>query len=391
MTSGIRVRRASLAALAAVVFAAGCHNHPKAPETVLQAVRAGVVQEIRPEAPERYSATIQPFSQVDLAFKSPGLIESILQVRGADGQMRDVQAGDKVTKGAELAVVRRLDYEQRVEQAQEQFRQAQAQQAAAEAAYRQADQDYTRAGNLYKTASLTRPEYDQAKARYESTQAQIDAAKATVAAAGTAISQAQLALSDTRLCAPANGWIVARNVEAGSLVGGATVGFSMMNTAAVKAVFAVPDTSLRSVWTGQRLVVALEALGTTVSGTVTAISPEADAKSRVFSVEISLDNPREKIRPGMIGSLTLSSQAAPRRRLVIPFSAVVRAPNNSQGFAVFRIEERNGGTFAAAREIAVGDTYGNSIEVVSGLAAGERVIVLGGELVHDGEQVRILL
>jgi RND family efflux transporter MFP subunit len=302
-----------------------------------------------------------------------------------------VQAGDKVAKGSELAVVRRLDYEQRVEQAQEQLRQAQAQQAAAEAAFRQADQDYTRAGNLYKTASLTRPEYDQAKARYESTQAQIDAAKATVAAAGTAISQAQLALSDTRLCAPVDGWIVARNVEAGSLVGGATVGFSMMSTAAVKAVFAVPDTSLRSVWTGQRLAVELEALGRTVSGTVTAISPEADAKSRVFSVEISLDNPREEIRPGMIGSLTLGSQAAPRRRLVIPFSAVVRAPNNTQGFAVFRIEERGGQTYAVAREITVGDTYGNSIEVVRGLAAGERVIVLGGELVHDGEQVRILL
>jgi len=380
-----------LAALAAMVFTTGCRNEPRASETVLQAVRAGVVQEIRPDVPERYTATIVPFSQVDLAFKSPGPIQSVLQVRGADGRMRDVQAGDKVAKGAELAVVRQVDYAQRVEQAQEQLRQAEAQRAAAEAAFRDAKLDYARAENLYKTASLTKPEYDQAKARSESTEAQTEAAKAAVEAAGTAVSQAQLALSDTTLRAPGDGWIVARNVETGSLVSGATVGFSMMSTTAVKAIFAVPDTSLRSVRIGQRLAVALEALGRPVSGTVTAISPQADPKSRVFSVEISLDNPRDEIRPGMIGSLALGTQAEPRRRLVIPFSAVVRAPNNNQGFAVFRIEERSGGTFAVAREITVGDTFGNSIEVVGGLAAGERVIVLGGELVHDGQQVRVLL
>jgi multidrug efflux system membrane fusion protein len=385
------MRRAAWAALAAVAFTAGCRNEPRASETVLQAVRAGVVQEVRPEAPERYTATIVPFSQVDLAFKSPGPIESILQVRGADGRMRDVQAGDKVAKGAELAVVRQVDYVQRVEQTQEQLRQAQAQQAAAEAAFRDAKLDFTRAENLYKTASLIKPDYDQARARYESTEAQTEAAKAAVAAAATAVSQAQLALSDTTMRAPSDGWIVARNVDTGSLVSGATVGFSMMSTTAVKAVFAVPDTSLRSVRIGQRQVVALEALGRPVSGTVTAISPQADPKSRVFSVEVSLDNPRDEIRPGMIGSLALGARAEPSRRLAIPFSAVVRAPNNSQAFAVYRIEERSGGTFAVAREIAVGDTYGNSIEVVSGLDAGERIIVLGGELVHDGQQVRVLL
>jgi len=383
-------RAVSLAAMAAALATIACQKQPRALEPVLQAVRVGTVQEITPDAPERYTATIVPFSQVDLAFKSPGLIDSILQVRGADGRMRNVQAGDKVAKGAELAVVRQVDYRQRLQQAQEQLRQARAQLAAAEAAYRDAGLDFTRAEHLYNTASLTKPDYDQAKARNDSARAQVDAAHAVENAAQIAVSEADLALSDTTLRAPFDGWIVARNVDTGSLVGGATVGFSMMATSTVKAVFAVPDTSLRSVRTGQRLAVGLDALGRSVSGIVTAISPQADPRSRVFSVEISLDNPREEIRPGMIGSITLGTQTAPRRRLVIPFSAVVRAPA-SQGFAVFRTEERNGGTYAVARAITIGDTFGNSIEVLSGLAAGERVIVLGAELVHDGEQVRVLL
>jgi multidrug efflux system membrane fusion protein len=383
----MRAWRGALAA--AALLAAGCREEPRVSQPVLQAVRVGAVEEIAPDAPERYTASIVPYSQVDLAFKSPGLVESIFQVRGADGRMRNVEAGDKVAKDTALAVVRQVDYQQRVDQAQEQLRQARAQQAATEAAYRDAGLDFTRAENLYKTASLTKPDYDQAKARNDSTQAQVEAAKAVVAAAETALSEARLALNDTVVRAPFDGWIVARNVDVGSLTGGAMVGFSMMATSSVKAVFAVPDTTVGTVRTGQRLAVALEALARSVDGTVTAISPQADPKSRVFSVEISLDNPREEIRPGMIGSIALGSQA-PHRRLVIPFSGVVRAPND-KGFAVFLAEERGGATYATARPITVGDTFGNSIEVVSGLAAGDRVIVLGAELVHDGEQVRVLL
>ena len=48
---------------------------------------------------ERYSASIEPFAKVDLAFKSGGIVEGILQVRGADGRIRNVQAGDKVSSG----------------------------------------------------------------------------------------------------------------------------------------------------------------------------------------------------------------------------------------------------------------------------------------------------
>ena len=386
----ISARHAGLAALALAVFTPACQKDRAALEPALQTVRAGTVQEIRPDAPERYSATIVPSAQVDLAFKSGGLVATVLQIRGADGRMRNVEVGDKVPQGAELAVVRQVDYTQRVDQAQQQAGQAEAQLAAAEALFQQAELDYTRAGNLYKTASLTKPDYDAAKARYDSAGAQIAAAKAALGAARTQVSQAQLGLSDTVLRAPIAGWITARNVDVGSLVGGSMVGFSMVDTSVVKAMFAVSDTSLKSVHMGQRLAVNLESLGRPVSGTVTALSPEADPKSRVFTVEVSVPNPSDDIRPGMIGSIALGAQTEPRARLVVPLSAVVRAPANGNAFAVFRIEEHNGATFAAAREITVGETYGNSIEVTSGLVAGDRIIALGGALLRDGQQVRVL-
>ncbi len=374
----------------ALLATVACHQE-KSPEAAIQTVRAGTVDRIQPDTPERYSATISPFTQVDLAFKSAGLIERILQVRGADGRMRNVEPGDQVAKGVELALVRTQDYEQRVQQYETQVAQAEAQLAQAQANFRQAEIDYQRDKNLYEAASLVKPDYDQAKARYDSTLASVNAAKAGIANAQSVVDQAKLSLSDTSLHAPFSGWITARNIEAGSLLGNATVGFSLMDTHLVKAVFAIPDTSLGTVRLGQKQTVLLDAVERQLHGTVTSIGAQSDPKSHVFSVEVTIENPKEDVRPGMIGTLTLGGDrpsAAPR--LVVPLAAVVQAPDNPKGFAVFRLAERDGKTYAAAQGIQAGNTYGNSIEVTSGLTAGERIVTLGGSLLRDGQEVRVL-
>jgi RND family efflux transporter MFP subunit len=376
--------------LALALFTLACEKKAETPQEALQAVRAGKVEMIQPDNPERYSAVITPFTQVDLSFKSSGLIESIYQVKGADGRTRNVQAGDKVIKDTVLAVVRQIDYEQRLDQARQQVSQATAQVAQAEAAMRDAELDYARAVNLYKTASMTKPDYDQAQSRNDSTKAQVQAAQSALANAKVAVSEAQLGLSDTEVRAPLTGWVIARNVECGSLVSGATIGFSLVDTAAVKAVFAVSDTSLKGVRLGQHHGVILDALPHPTSGVVTAISPQADPKSRVFSVEVTIPNPRDEIRPGMIGTIVIGPNTEIRPHLAIPLSAVIRNPEKSRGFAVFMLEERNGQFFARAREITVGETFGNSMEVTGGLAAGDSIIVLGGELLRNGQHVRVI-
>src|SRR5262249_52988771 len=151
-------------------------------EPVVQVVRAGVVEEITPDVSERYSASIEPFAKVDLAFKSGGIVEGILQVRGADGRLRNIEMGDKVAKGAELAQVRPLDYEHALEQAdarraeaEAQVARAQAQLAQARANFNTSEIEYTRANNLFQAASLVKPQYDQAKGRYESDAASVAA------------------------------------------------------------------------------------------------------------------------------------------------------------------------------------------------------------------------
>jgi multidrug efflux system membrane fusion protein len=372
-----------------LLMTAACHKETT-PEPVIQTVRAGTVDQISPDAAERYSATISPFQTIDMAFKSAGLIDRIYRVRGADGRTRDAQAGDLVTKGTELAVVRALDYEQRVQQAQARVAQYEAQLTQAQANSREAEIEYNRAKTLFESASLVKPQYDQAKGRYESVQASVAVAQAAIATARTLVDQAKLSLGDTALHAPFTGWITARNVETGSLVGNSTVGFSMMDTHLVKAVFAVPDVSLKNVRLGQRQTVFLDALQRPLAGVVTSISPQADPKGRVFLVEVTIDNPKEEVRPGMIGSLVLGVAQRASPRLVVPLGAIVHSPTHPEGFAVFRLHARDGKTFAEAQDIQIGNTYGNSIEVTSGVGAGERIVSLGGSLLRNGQEVRLL-
>src|SRR5262244_2632627 len=142
--------------------------------TGVQTVTAGVAEQIQPDIPERYSASIEPFAQVDLAFKSGGIVEQIYQVRGADGRMRNVEAGDRVSRDTQLAQVRPLDYQHRLDSAEAQRRQSEAQLAQVQAQLSQAranfsevEIEYTRASNLFQSASLVKPQFDQAKGRYE--------------------------------------------------------------------------------------------------------------------------------------------------------------------------------------------------------------------------------
>ena len=108
-------------------------------------------------------------------------------------------------------------------------------------------------------------------------------------------------------------------MDIGSLVGPATNGFSIADTQTVKAVFGVPDIYINRARIGQRLAITTDALPGQFEGRVTAISPAADAKSRVFSVEVSIQNPNNLLKSGMIATLSYRGRelahAVPRFRL----------------------------------------------------------------------------
>jgi RND family efflux transporter MFP subunit len=362
-------------AVASALCITACRENAEASKAPLP-VHTAPVQSLSAGNAARYSASIIPYSQVDLAFQSSGYVDHVRQVKSASGGMRNIDQGDWAPKGTVLAVVNEQNY-------QDKLAQAKAQLAGYQAEHQKAQLTYDRISALYSTQSATKPDLDSAKA-------QLDSSAASVSAAQAQISEAQTALAYCALKAPFDGWIVKRSIDAGSYVGPATNGFTIADTETVKAVFGVPDTSIGRVKVGQSQTITTDALPQSFKGRVTAISPSADPKSRVFSVEVSVANPKNELKSGMIASLALDGPQLPHPVISVPLSAVIRDPQRANGFAVLVVEGDGEIESAHLRSVELGDVYGNVIGVNSGLQSGQRVVTSGATLIHDGDQVRVI-
>src|SRR5437870_5498802 len=255
----------------------GCHHESQIPKQPPRAVRLATVATPQMSGETlRYSASILPFAQVDLMFRSSGYVTSVRQVRGEDGRTRDIGTGDYAEQNLTLAHIRREDLQNQVAQAQAQLDQAVAQ-------HTKADQDFQRAKALYSTQSLTEPDYDQSQEAFNATQAAMDNAKA-------ALLQTQLLLGDADLKAPFSGYILSRNIDLGSLVSPSTSAFTIANIDRVKVTFGAPDYILSRVRLGQELTIQTETDAAPFKGRITSISPAADTRNRTFAVELTVSN-----------------------------------------------------------------------------------------------------
>jgi RND family efflux transporter MFP subunit len=322
----------------------------------------------------QYSASLIPYAQVDVAFRTTGYITEVRQIKSADGRIRNIGTGDYVTRGTILAKIRRQDLKNQADESD-------AQVDAAAAQHTQAEQDFNRAKALYATQSLTKPDFDQAQARLDSTLAGMNRARA-------AQRQAQLSLSDSELEAPLSGYILARNLDIGTLASPSSAAFTIVDTSAIKAAFGVPEEALKLVPLGQSLTLQLQNDAARYSGRVTSISPSADARSRVFNIEVTLSNRLGTLKPGMIASVELGGKREASQPS-IPLSAIVPYPGESGQFAVVVAEQQAGQWKAHVRRVTVGATHGSSVWV-TGVHTGEKVAAIGAQLLKEGDSLSVI-
>ena len=361
--------------MACLIGVAGCRQDA-AIEKSPTPVRTAQVQLLSAGTANTYSANIQPYQQVDLSFKSNGYLASIKQVKDADGHVRNIDIGDYVSQGTVLATVQQDEYKDKLAQAQASLARSQAENV-------RAKESYGRITKLYAAGAATKPDLDDSTAQLASTTAAVENSKAQV-------SEEKLALGYCEVRAPFDGWILKRSVDVGTLVGPATNGFQLADTRSVKAVFGVPDTAIEQVKLGKQQAVSTESLPGVFNGHITSISAAADPKSRVYSVEVRIDNPRNDLKAGMIATITLDGGRQNTKVLVVPLTAVIRSPDHKEGFAVFVTDGAGDSPTVRTRDVTLGDTYGNNIAVLTGLNAGEYVVTSGTNMIKQGEQVRVI-
>jgi RND family efflux transporter MFP subunit len=155
-------------------------------------------------------------------------------------------------------------------------------------------------------------------------------------------------------------------------------------------VFGVPDVRLGGIRLGSPVTVTSDARpGVRLRGQVTAISPSADPKSRVFQVEVTIPNPHRQLDVGFIVTAAFAGGSVGQTKRVVPMQAIVGRTDASSGYAVYVVEGKGRNAVVRLRPVELGQVYGDRIQVARGLQPGELVVVSGPALLHDHQAVRV--
>ncbi len=397
----------ALAAVAATaLFATSCSNGKLSADSdrapVPKAVRTAKVEFSRAVEPAKYSAILTPDAQVDMAFRVSGYVVELYRTKAADGRVRPLEPGSRVAAGAVLARVRPSDYQAVVdkargtqEEAEASVRAAEAQMVQAQAGLTQAELDFGRISTLWEQESITKSIYDASKAKRDVARAAVDGSKAAIVAAQkrqdsaqAQMREAQIALGDTELHAPFDAIVLERRVELGTLAAAGVPAFTLADLATLKARFNVPDYALTGFRPGQALTLSIDALpGQSSTGRVLSLAAAADPKARPFEIEVVIPNRELKLRSGMIATVLTGAVEASQSQVLVPVTALVHDPTGNR-YLVYTIEQSSGRAIAKAIPVEPGPLAGNRVVVLRGLQPGQKIVVMGSNLLQPGDVVQ---
>jgi Cu(I)/Ag(I) efflux system membrane fusion protein len=181
--------------------------------------------------------------------------------------------------------------------------------------------------------------------------------------------------------APGRGFVVRKSVVKGASVQSGTELFQLADLSTVWVLVDVPEGDLARVRLGQKATFEVaSAPGQGHAGRVQFIYPGLNAGSRTLQARVELANPKLELRPGMFGDVTLETDAA--EAVVIPSDALVDTGDHRYVFV-----DRGGGRFEP-RSVRPGARDGARVAILSGLAAGERVVTRASFLLDSESRMR---
>lgn len=216
------------------------------------------------------------------------------------------------------------------------------------------------------------------------TRAQIDQQTGLRDSAIAAVDTAQARIADRVIRAPFSGVVGLRQVSEGLIVQAGTPIITLSDISRIKLDFTVPEVFLNGLAPGQTITARAAAYpGEVFTGRVDSIDPQVDPITRAVAVRAVLPNGQRRLKPGMLMLTNLTSK--PRTSLTVPEQAL--APRLDQQF-VYVYDPKT--EIVQERRLQTGSRQPGFVEVISGLTAGEQVVVEGTLKISDGDKVRAI-
>lgn len=304
---------------------------------------------------------LRPLEQADVGSKVLGYVDAVL-----------VERGDRVKKGQLVALVRPSDLPDQL--------------AAARGSIGQIKAQATLARTNYERASKLAPSGVVSQQELQSASAALASAEAAEASMQAQISGLAIRLGETRITSPITGYVSARRLDPGALVGppggGAIVTVVRMDR--LRVFLTLTETDAVGISVGLDAHVDLDALpGRTFAGKVVRVAPTFDPLTRTLEAEVQLANDSGDLRPGMYGRGFIRRDV----HAGMPVVLVNAVQISSKEKYVFVLR----GDKVERRVIATGAELdeGGALEVNAGLSAGEEVVIAGADTLSDGMAVRV--
>ena len=319
--------------------------------------------------------TVQAFEQTPVYARTSGYVSR-----------RYVDIGDRVRAGQLLATIEDPQTEQSLRQAQAAVLQLKAQLVQARANAHLTTLNNQRFEQLYQEGVVSRASADQQAAQSGANDATVQAAQANIAAGEANVKSLQEQAGFSRVIAPFAGTILSRGIDTGSLISAGSASsvtqlFTIGQSGTVRVFTNVPQANAPAVMSAHAAQVQFRELpGQVFSGTIARTSSSIDPSSRTLLAEIDLQNADGKILPGMFASVLFDTRrVAPP--LLIPANALIVRSAGPQAFVV------DANHVAHLRSLTLGRDFGAATEVITGLRAGDVVILSPGDSVTDGAKV----
>ncbi|MFR9503199.1 MAG: efflux RND transporter periplasmic adaptor subunit [Rikenellaceae bacterium] len=258
-----------------------------------------------------------------------------------------VEVGDKVREGQLIATLDPTQYNQQM------------------TSLKNLRADYERLESVYKAGGISLQTLDQTKTNL---MIQEEVAKNTK--------------TNIEILSPINGVVTARNTEAGNLFLSQPI-VHIMQINQLKVTADVPEIYFPNVKLGMPVEITSDVYpGEIFEGKVSLIAPAISADTRTFSVEITVPNSSERLRPGMFARAKFSMST--KDGILIPDVAVQKQIGTDDRFVYI-----NKGGVAERRAVSIGRLVGSNYDILSGVEAGDEVITTAFSRISNGTAIQV--
>jgi HlyD family secretion protein len=198
-------------------------------------------------------------------------------------------------------------------------------------------------------------------------------------------------LSYSEIRSPIHGVVTDRPLYPGEMAAAGTPLLTVMDTTSVVARAHIPQEQAALLKLGDKATVVVaggSGEDDAIEGKVTVVSPALDPNSTTVEVWVQAKNPKSRLRPGTSVRISMLARSVPNA-VVIPAAAVLTAPDGTTYVMVVVSENRSSDNRAHQKTVKTGIRQGDQMQILDGLAEGDRVVASGAYGLPDNTRIRV--